>query len=52
MEECTFKPKIINYEGHNRTKMTTDKCMELYMKAKPAREKRDKTRNDLDFEKG
>ncbi len=32
--------------------MTTDKCMELYMKAKPAREKRDKTRNDLDFEKG
>jgi hypothetical protein len=31
--------------------LNSDKCIELYMKAKPMREKTDKTRNDYEFEK-
>lgn len=55
LEECTFKPKINKYEGNrsqSRLTKSVDKFTELYMKAKPRREKRDKTREDFDFEKG
>jgi len=56
MEECTFKPKINAYDG-NTTKsrsgiVATDKCLELYLKGKMLKEKRDKNRDDFEFEKG
>eukprot|EP00347_Sterkiella_histriomuscorum_P013308 403365213 len=53
LEECTFKPKITNYESNkSRVLQGNDKFLELYSKAKPMHEKRDKTRNDYEFEKG
>jgi hypothetical protein len=52
LEECTFKPKILTTYDSNKSKGSAiDKCMELFMKAKPLKEKRDKTKDDFDFEK-
>jgi hypothetical protein len=55
LEECTFKPRINEYHGDqqkSRVTITGDKCIDLYLMAKPAKEKRDKTRDDYEFEKG
>lgn len=35
----------------SRLTITGDKCIDLYLMAKPAKEKRDKTRDDYEFEK-
>ena len=48
MQECTFKPKIKEYDpnGTSMSRLTnrkSDKCNELYMKAKATRDKKDKT---------
>lgn len=55
LEECTFKPKILNYDGNTvRSRgglVTADKCLELYMRAKTLKEKKDKTKNDFEYEK-
>jgi len=56
LEECTFQPKIITkYESSKISTLShqrSDKCTELYMRAKPLKERKDKTRDDFDFEKG
>ena len=62
MEECTFKPRILEYDGNlQASKITSksksrllgaEKSAELYLKAKPVYEKRDKTKDDFDYEKG
>jgi hypothetical protein len=58
LEECTFKPNLIKqYDPNNtmnksRTRGAVDKCTELYMKAKPAYNKRDKTREEFEIESG
>lgn len=56
MQECTFKPKIKEYDpnGTSMSRLTGrkgDKCQELYMKAKPTREKRDKSKHEYEYEK-
>jgi len=53
LEECTFKPKINDYQGDSkktRIAYNNDKCLELYNKSK-LRERKDKTNNDYEFEK-
>ena len=51
LAECTFQPRIISkYESARAD--PRDKCVELYMRAKPLRERRDKTSDELEFEKG
>lgn len=56
MQECTFKPKIKEYfdptsTSRLGTRKPTDKCTELYMKAKPTRERKDKTKQEREYEK-
>lgn len=57
LEECTFKPRILDYDsvkggGGRRTTESVDRFTELYNKAKPMREKKDKTAHDFEYEKG
>ena len=57
LEECTFRPNIKSYDPNStmnksRTRGAADKCTELYMKAKPAIQKRDKTREEYEIELG
>lgn len=54
LEECTFKPQIIT-KGYDSNKsksgIQSDRCLELYHKSKNGKEKRDKTKEDYEFEK-
>lgn len=52
LEECTFKPKIGNYESNKSQTRGGDKCVELYMRAKAGKDKKDKTKDEYEYEKG
>ena len=64
MEECTFKPKINDYEPFssrfypegskqsNKSKRSAqEKCHELFLRAQNNRDKKDKTSEDFEYER-